>query len=223
MNRIIIFTLLFLILLSSVISAHPGRTDGSGGHNGPDGYHYHHGHPAHDHTDLDGDGELDCPYGYKDNTKNNSGSGNNNNNNNSADSKTEPTQLSPLVIYLIVFVSCAVILITIRIIFRKSEKVETAFLHIVGQYLCIASYISILAAMTSVIWFIVVCVIILTVIELFFEPFRIICATVLPTLSMIASLFCQDNDVVYILSITAFFTLIGMFIYNLESTSKHLH
>ena len=69
MNRIIIFTLLLLILLSSTISAHPGRTDGSGGHNGPDGYHYHHGHPAHDHTDLDGDGELDCPYGYKNNTK----------------------------------------------------------------------------------------------------------------------------------------------------------
>lgn len=64
--------------------AHPGRTDGKGGHtNRSTGeYHYHHGYSAHDHWDIDGDGILDCPHDFDDQTNhksNNSGTGTNKN------------------------------------------------------------------------------------------------------------------------------------------------
>ncbi|MBO5885301.1 MAG: YHYH domain-containing protein [Bacteroidaceae bacterium] len=57
-----------LVLLSVVVYAHSGGTDGSGGHyNRSTGeYHYHHGYSAHQHTDMDGDGILDCPYNFDD-------------------------------------------------------------------------------------------------------------------------------------------------------------
>lgn len=68
---------LIALLVTSVapsVSAHPGGTDGNGGHhNRSTGeYHYHHGYPEHDHYDMDGDGEIDCPYDFKDKTENNS-------------------------------------------------------------------------------------------------------------------------------------------------------
>lgn len=58
------------LLLLSVASAHPGRTDGRGGHydSATGEYHYHHGYRAHQHTDLDGDGKADCPYNFDDQT-----------------------------------------------------------------------------------------------------------------------------------------------------------
>lgn len=70
--------LLLLVVLSSItliVSAHPGRTDGNGGHtdHSTGEYHYHHGYSAHDHYDMDGDGKLDCPYDFKDNTGYSSG------------------------------------------------------------------------------------------------------------------------------------------------------
>lgn len=54
------------ILLATVVGAHSGRTDSSGGHyNRSTGeYHYHHGKPAHNHWDIDGDGVRDCPYEF---------------------------------------------------------------------------------------------------------------------------------------------------------------
>ena len=56
------------------VNAHPGRTDGNGGHtNHSTGeYHYHHGYSAHDHYDMDGDGDLDCPYDFHDKTSHSS-------------------------------------------------------------------------------------------------------------------------------------------------------
>lgn len=64
--------LIMLVIISIPLSvkAHPGRTDGKGGHtNRSTGeYHYHHGYSAHDHYDMDGDGNIDCPYDFKDNT-----------------------------------------------------------------------------------------------------------------------------------------------------------
>lgn len=65
--RRLLSLLLLLSLLAVPASAHPGRTDASGGHwNRTTGeYHYHHGHPAHQHYDMDGDGTPDCPYGFK--------------------------------------------------------------------------------------------------------------------------------------------------------------
>lgn len=62
---------LFLFLI--VASAHPGKTDSSGGHydHSSGEYHYHHGYPAHSHYDIDGDGNIDCPYDFKDNTNHN--------------------------------------------------------------------------------------------------------------------------------------------------------
>ena len=56
-------------------SAHPGRTDGNGGHTDKSTgeYHYHHGYSAHDHWDMNGDGIIDCPYNFDDQTNHNSG------------------------------------------------------------------------------------------------------------------------------------------------------
>ena len=68
--------LIFCLPMSA--TAHPGRTDGKGGHtNRSTGeYHYHHGYSAHDHWDMDGDGDVDCPYNHEDKTNHNSGSNN---------------------------------------------------------------------------------------------------------------------------------------------------
>lgn len=78
----ILFTISIFVLIALVFSsmalgvnAHPGRTDGSGGHTDSDTgeYHYHHGYSAHDHYDMDGDGDIDCPYDFDDQTGTNSG------------------------------------------------------------------------------------------------------------------------------------------------------
>ena len=67
--RILSAFIISTTLIGSV-SAHPGRTDSSGGHtNHSTGeYHYHHGYSAHDHYDMDGDGVIDCPYDFDDQT-----------------------------------------------------------------------------------------------------------------------------------------------------------
>ena len=72
---ILVFLMLFLPV---TVMAHPGRTDGRGGHtdHSTGEYHYHHGYPAHQHYDMDGDGKADCPYDFKDKTDNSTGSGN---------------------------------------------------------------------------------------------------------------------------------------------------
>lgn len=58
------------ILIFTCASAHPGRTDASGGHwdRSTGEYHYHHGYPAHQHTNGI------CPYDYNDLTGSTSGS-----------------------------------------------------------------------------------------------------------------------------------------------------
>lgn len=68
--------LVLVALLAIPVSAHPGKTDGSGGHTDHDTgeYHYHHGYPAHSHYDMDSDGDLDCPYNFVDKTDHSSGS-----------------------------------------------------------------------------------------------------------------------------------------------------
>jgi hypothetical protein len=52
------FSVIFIFALVVICFAHPGGTDGSGGHydSSAGEYHYHHGYPAHQHED----GE--CPY-----------------------------------------------------------------------------------------------------------------------------------------------------------------
>ncbi len=73
---IIFLSLLFLFSLP--VYAHPGRTDGNGGHtNHSTGeYHYHHGYGAHQHYDIDGDGDIDCPHDFNDNTDHRSSNSN---------------------------------------------------------------------------------------------------------------------------------------------------
>ena len=58
------------ILIFTCASAHPGRTDASGGHwdRSTGEYHYHHGYPAHQHTNGI------CPYEYDEQTGATSGS-----------------------------------------------------------------------------------------------------------------------------------------------------
>ena len=70
-SLLICFAVCLFFLLVAPVFAHPGGTDGRGGHtNHSTGeYHYHHGYSAHDHYDMDGDGVVDCPYDFKDNTK----------------------------------------------------------------------------------------------------------------------------------------------------------
>lgn len=67
--------IIMALLLLTVASAHPGRTDSHGGHRDSETgeYHYHHGYRAHQHTDLDGDGKVDCPYNFDDQTGTRSG------------------------------------------------------------------------------------------------------------------------------------------------------
>ena len=52
------FSVIFIFTLAIICFAHPGGTDGSGGHydNSAGEYHYHHGYPAHQHEDYM------CPY-----------------------------------------------------------------------------------------------------------------------------------------------------------------
>lgn len=76
MKKIIAIISILVTLTATVayttlaVKAHPGGTDGSGGHtNHSTGeYHYHHGYSAHDHYDMDGDGVVDCPYEFDDRT-----------------------------------------------------------------------------------------------------------------------------------------------------------
>ena len=90
--------LFMLVLLTPAAHAHSGRTDSSGGHNSPDGYHYHHGYPAHQHYDIDGDGIIDCPYNFVDAAEHNSKEKDSSTvattNNNSANSKKINNRLS---------------------------------------------------------------------------------------------------------------------------------
>lgn len=80
-KRIVTLSVLALIIayMSLSVKAHPGRTDGRGGHtdHSTGEYHYHHGYSAHDHYDMDGDGDVDCPYDFKDRTGANSHSSTN--------------------------------------------------------------------------------------------------------------------------------------------------
>ena len=66
---------LALTLPLLTVSAHPGHTDGNGGHTDSDtgDYHYHHGYEAHAHFDIDGNGTIDCPFDFDDQTGTRSG------------------------------------------------------------------------------------------------------------------------------------------------------
>lgn len=78
LSKILILLMVLAVCLSFPLTAHahPGKTDGNGGHTDHDTgeYHYHHGYPAHSHYDMDGDGTIDCPYDFDDKTGVNSGS-----------------------------------------------------------------------------------------------------------------------------------------------------
>lgn len=50
MINIFLISITVILLYTSIIYAHPGRTDSKGGHRVTSGgYHYHHGYPAHTH------------------------------------------------------------------------------------------------------------------------------------------------------------------------------
>ena len=86
----LLICIMLILFLPILASAHPGRTDGNGGHtNRSTGeYHYHHGYSAHDHYDMDGDGDVDCPYDFKDKTGSNSGSTSSNKSTSSSSNQT---------------------------------------------------------------------------------------------------------------------------------------
>lgn len=90
MKRLLFVISILALVVSLVlrVEAHPGRTDGAGGHtdHSTGEYHYHHGYSAHQHYDMDGDGKADCPYNFKDKTTHGSG-----NSNTSKDNVQQPT------------------------------------------------------------------------------------------------------------------------------------
>ena len=67
---LIIAIIAMFVSVALGVNAHPGKTDGKGGHTNrsTEEYHYHHGYSAHNHYDMDGDGKKDCPYDFRDNT-----------------------------------------------------------------------------------------------------------------------------------------------------------
>lgn len=106
--------MIMALLLLSVASAHPGRTDGRGGHydSATGEYHYHHGYRAHQHTDLDGDGKADCPYNFDDQTGARSGTSSSKSTNASAASSTPASEKNePKIPVWVIMISLAIILI----------------------------------------------------------------------------------------------------------------
>lgn len=96
MNKIVKgigITLLCALMLTSVVSAHSGKTDVNGGHyNRTTGeYHYHHGYSAHSHYDMNGDGIIDCPYEFKDITNHNGSQSSSTTSSNAPTTKAEPS------------------------------------------------------------------------------------------------------------------------------------
>ncbi len=83
MKRVFLILSLLALLTSValIVNAHPGNTDGAGGHtdHSTGEYHYHHGYPAHDHYDMDGDGDVDCPHEFDYNNSHGSGDSNSSN------------------------------------------------------------------------------------------------------------------------------------------------
>jgi hypothetical protein len=96
MKKILLAALCLLVVLAWCIPetafAHPGRTDGNGGHtdHSTGEYHYHHGYPAHDHWDMNNDGRLDCPYLFDNKTSSNNSNSNSTTSKNNATSSTVP-------------------------------------------------------------------------------------------------------------------------------------
>lgn len=76
MGKVLLSVVIIVSLLIVHAAAHPGRTDGSGGHwNHSIGeYHYHHGQPEHQHPN--GECPYDYEYDYSDSTGNNINSNN---------------------------------------------------------------------------------------------------------------------------------------------------
>lgn len=70
-RRYTLWIIAVVLSLTTVVYAHPGRTDENGGHyNRSTGeYHYHHGYSEHQHYDMDGDGDVDCPYDFEEPTE----------------------------------------------------------------------------------------------------------------------------------------------------------
>lgn len=97
MRKFFVFLLIALLVTPCLAMAHPGRTDGDGGHtdSSTGEYHYHHGYPAHDHYDMDGDGRKDCPYNFDDKTGYNSGSPSSSGNKTSSSTNGNKTTQKP--------------------------------------------------------------------------------------------------------------------------------
>lgn len=121
MSKKILFILfIFLICFSSIsIEAHPGKTDSSGGHydynntSGLGDYHYHHGYSPHLHKNGV------CPYNFDDQTGDTSSSYASNS------SKSKPTYVNELWVY-IAFIICIIVFLSSLYIHRMfSQKRET--------------------------------------------------------------------------------------------------
>lgn len=137
------FLIVLILCLPMYASAHPGGTDGKGGHtNRSTGeYHYHHGYSAHDHYDMNGDGVVDCPYDFKDKTGSNSGAvSSNKSRTTSSSNKTiasnstsktitsiQPKEEEPKVptfIYWVIGILAFIILCLCLVIRGKNETIE---------------------------------------------------------------------------------------------------
>lgn len=133
-KKMILFAVALVHLLPITVFAHPGRTDGSGGHTDKDTgeYHYHHGYPAHDHWDMDGDGDIDCPYDFDDKTNHNGGTNSNSSNavgssdknNLYADNRTEERMVPEFIYWVIGFLVFTIVIMCI-IIHSKNKTIAS--------------------------------------------------------------------------------------------------
>lgn len=127
-KRAILFITALVLLFSVSISsyAHPGRTDGNGGHTdrSTGEYHYHHGYPAHQHYDIDGDGTIDCPYLFKDKTGSNSGGSSSSDNYTKVEYQTITKEVIPSAVYWIISALSIAAIIMFFVIRSKNKAIS---------------------------------------------------------------------------------------------------
>lgn len=135
MAKRILSILAILLVLSTSVAAHPGRTDANGGHtNRSTGeYHYHHGYPEHQHTNGI------CPYDFDDKTGQNSGSSSSKNSsqsksdNVSSSVNAEPAKKKKPSLFLVLLVFSLVYFLAASAIEHKKREDERRRLDAMRQ------------------------------------------------------------------------------------------
>lgn len=142
MKKTIFISYVLALIVASLtlgVNAHPGKTDGSGGHtdHNTGEYHYHHGYSAHDHYDMDSDGDVDCPYDFDDKTNHSSGEGSaispSIGDTNKLDSQENDSKSEKVSIGGVVFATLECLLLAVAIWISSSYFLSYIFMLIFGE------------------------------------------------------------------------------------------